>query len=346
MLKHALIVSAALIALPLSTFAATPQQILNNLPVQTTPKAQRLQGVLNLGVKSRENLKNAKTEEVKMSLSLDQRLVPNTTGSYDSEGRLALNKLESKELPFSFTEAFSIQWKWVNKRVYLMIDKIPTVVLDYARKNDVPLSDLMNRWFVLDASFMDSFEKLASSQNSLSPLDLQKLSKDRPFIAVRQEKTWKNPAGEQMVRIRARLNPSYISKMQAAETAKLDKKSPFYASELKELRARQAKIASTLRNMIFALEVNTTKNQLSRVEIAGAQTETQQDCVYNAKSKRDVCKLASTQYITYATGFSFLPDTGVAIEEPFNSTNLLEYIDSLVKLPGLSTTSENSLLTQ
>ena len=346
MLKHALIVSAALIALPLSSFAATPQQILNNLPIQTTPKAQRLQGVINLNVKSKDNVKNAKMEEVKMAISLDQRLVPNSNGSYDSEGRIALNKLESKELPFSFTEAFSVQWKWVNKRVYLMVDKIPAVVLEYAAKANVPLSDIMNRWFVLDASFLDSFEKLASNQKSLSPTELQKLSKDRPFIAVRQEKAWKNAAGEQMVRIRARLNPTYITKMQAAEVAALDKKSPFYASELKDLRARQTKIAATLRNMIFALEVNTTKNQLARVEIAGNQTESQQTCTYNAKTKRDVCKVASTQYVTYSTGFSFLPDTGEAIVEPMNNTNLLEYIDSLTNMPGLSTTSENSLLSQ
>lgn len=336
----------ALLSAPhIAMAASTPQQLIDRLSQNKTVQAQSLTGTLNLTMRERAVVRGTKLNDLSLNLRLSQRVLPrNASGTLmDTEGRFTIEKLMASEMPFALEQPLAIQWKYAQDRVFFRVERLPEMLVNYLKGQDVDLSPYIGQWFELDQEVMSGMKELQKNTTGMNQSDLEKLARERAFIAVRVEKRTKDANGDSIARIRARLNPVFINRLLQEELKKLDKKSPDYRANYNAVVQSHQKLAKVLRAMTFVLTVNENKNELNRLEVGGTVTEPRKTCTYNYSTNKDACRTVANTTIQFTAGFSINKDSGAAIELPSNSMKFFEFIGRLSgeSLDASSSTSSN-----
>ncbi len=314
--------SAALLLSAVPALAATPQEIITNALKNYNPDgASRLSGEVTVNVKEvrYRATANKYPEEANVVMRFDQRALAKTDGVQNSEGRFTLQKFDMKSegQSISLPNAVHFNWKYVSPTLYGYVEKVPQVLVD-ALKSEVDLAPYLDQWYKIELPKESSSLLTGSAQAQQVGMAAglaKELAEKQAVRVIGTEKTYKNAAGETMVRVRVHANKSALAKehyAQLREAYKIKK----YADRRARIAELNKEYADTLKelNKIHAVAVvNQTKSTLDRVEMSVAQTEPKKECAFN-KYDKYVCSTVGVTKVNVLAGISILtPDTNTII---------------------------------
>ncbi|MCK9360965.1 DsbA family protein [Patescibacteria group bacterium] len=335
-----------LLGLPMPSLAATPtpqQALTEALKSELTRSAGSLQmaGRVNVDYKPYKRGEPAGTGHV--AFSMNARTLPTTDGAkptlknVQSEGRFAIESADLSGLPdspegFKLESPLSVQWKIVDGTFYVQLEKAPSSLVSMWQDLGMDLNQIIGRWVKFSADenelpdevFAETapadFIKLISSGDVARSLRMKNFFDRNPILQVtRVEKRFKNAAGEDIWRMRVRVNPAVVTFFYNEAYRDLPKSGTSRTEALKSLNASFAKIRLTLARTSMAANVNVAKKFIERFEVGGKYPETTKDCTYNFNLKRSVCTNTGTLTITVSAGASMSPNAGDPVTAPFMS---------------------------
>lgn len=334
---------AALFA-PSLALAATPQQLLSaSIVSMNAHPATRVTGTINITVSERAWTKVHTPSSGLIGISFDYRVVSSTGSLQEGEGRFTLEKFSYKTVPppnatlltltpteISLPEPIAIDWKTTNRTMYLLINSLPQQFIDMAAAMDVDVTVFVGKWLSFDLSMLEELVKEKESPSAEMLLDHKKLSAlQNPFQLRYVEKRYKNAKGEDMLRLRVRLNPSMIWGLQQAEIKAVNRLALDRWKQISAINKRYAELRRTLSHFQLVAIVNQTTGALDRIEIGGSETKPKKTCTWSTRLVRTVCTNTYSQTVKVSIGLNFLKDSGTPVLAPFTSTPFLEIIERL-----------------
>ena len=333
----------ALLGLPMPSLAATPtpQQALNEA---LKSELTRTTGSVQMAGRVDADYKPFKRGETPgkghVAFSMNARTLPTADGSkptlknVQSEGRISLDSASASGLPDSMETVnlespLSVQWKIVDGTIYAQLEKIPASLSSVWSELGMDLNVIVGRWIRFSPGEGEMPDEIFGSSN---PADLMKLIADgdaaralriKNFFdrnsilqVTRVEKRSKNSAGEDIWRLRVRVNPALVTFLYNEAYRDLPKSGADRTAALKELNTQFAQIRQTLARTSMAVNVNVTKMFIERFEIGGTYPQTTKDCAYNFNLKREVCTNTGTLTIKVAAGASMSQNAGGPVIPP------------------------------
>lgn len=358
--------------LPLTASAATTQQLLNQaLKAQMESKRPMvMDGRMTLNGQSNLTKGNIDNGHGSASLRIMSRALAPVAGQKnpDSEGQLLLEKLsvydpKSTELQdgrLEITTPVGLEWKMVDDALYFRAKDVP---MEWTNELPEDLRQYVNQWLKLAipkelmaaeptsnglvAPAMDPKDLLqATLGKELSDAEVlkKKLQTMSVFLVTRTEKKMVVD-GKNILRLRVVLNPALITLLQNEEL-KGAREYPisYRREEVARINKKYTEIRTTLRKFSFAMELNTTDNLVSRMELGAKFTEPVQDCTWNVRTQKDVCKTTGRTTFDLAGGFNFsFRDQQPAVEPPAASVDLMQLFTEYIT-KSLGTPSSEDLI--
>lgn len=340
------IVAATMGLTPGIALAATPQHSLNaalKSVAEYTPL--RVVGDTHIVVQEHPFTKRTPTETIKLHFTFSERMHSREKGSEQVEGRLALDRIEAQgegagPIPFELDKPIAVQWKQLGTTFYGRIEQVPQSLIDLLASAEIDAHTAIGQWIHLDTAEFFAHVKArlplelmptstTSSMNSFVMKDLKQLSQYPMLQVLRVERREKQPDGQSIVRLRARINPATIQLLQTMEKRNLPRDPAERRAQLQAIDKKYAEIRKLLNGMQMAIMVDETARTLKRIEIGGTQVKTDQTCAWNTRLKRSICRNTGRTTITYAIGMTFQKDTGGAIERPTNSMSVMDLFQQL-----------------
>lgn len=336
----------ALLGLPMPSMAAapTPQQALNEaLKSELTRTAGSVQMAGRVDVEYKPFKRGETPGKGHFAFSLNARTLPTADGSKptlknaQSEGRISLDSASASGLPDSpesmnLESPLSVQWKIVNGTFYVQLEKIPASLTTMWSELGMDLNMIVGRWIRFSPGEGEMPDEIFGSSN---PADIMKLIADgdaaralriKNFFdrnsilqVTRVEKRSKNTAGEDIWRLRVRVNPALVTFLYNEAYRELPKSGADRTAALKELNTQFTQIRQTLARTSMAVNVNVTKKFIERFEIGGAYPQTMKDCTFNMKTNREVCTNTGTLTVKVAVGASMSQNAGGPVIPPATS---------------------------
>jgi len=336
--------SLTALVLPMSAMAATPEQTLDKaVKSMDAMTSYRLDMDMKLDIGERVIGKPGAGISGQVAIKLGTRVLDKQNG----EGRLSVERFSitgvdtGQELSFSFDQPLAIEWQMTGNKLYFRLAQVPTMVADYLKTNlEIDLAPLIGVWVGMDAPNgindlknlqLTPLQSIASElpQNTSTLAALRKLPLFR-ILAI--EKRIKNPAGDDMIRLRVRINPALINAVQIAEIKALPR-DKYYRKELTALNKRYVELRKNLGKLFMAVNLNVSKNRVDRIEIGGTIDEPTETCTYNTRLKRNVCKVSSVRMFKISLGINIAPAGNEPIQPPLIWKTLEEIQKMLMPPP-------------
>ncbi len=335
-----------LLGLPMPSLAATPspqQALTDALKSELTRSAGSLQLAGRVDVEYKPFKRGETIGKGHVAFSMNARTLPTADGSKptlknaQSEGRFAIESADVSGIPDSpegmkIESPLSVQWKIVDGTFYVQLEKVPDSLLKMWQDLGMDLNLIVGRWVKFSANEGDlpdeifaetapaDLIKMISSGDVARGLRMKNFFDRNPILQVtRVEKRSKNAAGEDIWRLRVRVNPAVVNFLYQEALRELPKSGAERATRLRELNASFAKIRLNLSRLSMVANVNVNKKFIERFEVGGKFPETMKDCVYNLKLQRDVCTNTGTLTITIAAGASMSQNAGAPVIAPATS---------------------------
>lgn len=318
-----------LLGLPMPSLAASqsPQQALTNaLKNEMTRTTGSMQMAGHVDVEYKPLKRGEPVGKGHVAFSSSARALSAASG----EGRFAIDSADVSGIPdmpagIKMESPLSIQWKVVDRSAYVQLEKAPDSLISMWKDTGMDLGLILGRWVKFDAgtNTADSkadFLKLLSSGDLARGLRLKNFFDRNSILQVtRVEKRTKNAAGEDIWRMRARVNPAVVNFFYQESLRSLPKSGAARTKALKSLNASFAKIRVSLARTSMAVNVNVTKKRIERFELGGK---------YPEKTK------TGTMTITVAVGTSMSPNAGEPVIAPAVALTPEEVIQLLYPMPA------------
>lgn len=353
--------------LPLTASAATTQQLLNQaLKAQMESKRpMAMDGLMTLKGQSTLTKGNVDNGHGSASLRLMSRTLAPVAGqkSPDSEGQLLLEKAslydpdntQFTDGRFELANPVGLEWKMVDDALYFRVKDVP---MEWTNELPEDMRQYINQWLKLAipkeltvptspesglaTPAMDPQEILqATLGKELGDAELlkTKIQNMSVFLVNRTEKkTIVN--GKTILRLRVSINPALITLLQNEEyKAAREYPASYRREENARITKKYTEIRTTLRKFSFVMELNTTDNLVSRMELGAKFTEPVQDCTWNVRTQKDVCKTTGRTTFDLVGGFNFsYRDQQAAVKTPPAAVDLMqlftEYITNSLGAPS------------
>lgn len=311
--------------------AATPQEILkNSLSSYNSKDGYRIVGqvVIDVNETRYASAKKEGPESGSFTLDFVSRALPEQDGHQDSEGQLTLSKavVKGDGQNLELNEPLSFQWKNINPYFYGRIEKMPAVISGLLGP-DLDLSSLVGQWFRMQSP--DSMRDLSQINDQTEKVDqmtefFQEMADKKALQVTRVEKRYKNPQGEDMVRVRLTINRSliykeYVKNLNQAYKIKVRTERN---AKINELRTQYNKTIAEINKISAAANINLTQNKLDRIEMGMAQKDPKEECTWNEKANKSVCKTIGWTNVKVNGGMTFMPLDTKPIEPPSQALEL------------------------
>lgn len=348
-MKHSFFKSgvAALTALslfaPSASFALTPTQWFNQMvrSSNTATVAEAADATLDISVAERFNDKKRKGDSGKINLSFSIRALPKKGAVQTSEGAFSLNTLVMSDstlgLPFSITEPIAFEWKQTDDMVFFRINKIPASLLDYLQgSSETDFSGLIGKWIGMPFDQGSILEEagIPNAQNPNDVFNKGPLAKVQLITNVVQEKKFKNAKGEEIIRLRGRVNTAIAYALYQEQVKQAKKDYPVGAARterLNDLYKDYLKARTALSSIYLATNINTAQKRIERIEFSAKFTEPKEECTWNNTYTKQTCKNVGFTDVNVKGGINLKKDSGLPIVPPtefMTIEEVEEYIDS------------------
>lgn len=311
--------------------AVTPQEILNNsLSSYNSKDGYRIVGQMVIDVNETRYASAIKAGPESGSFTLDflSRALPEKDGQQDSEGQLTLSKasLKGDGQNLEMDEPLSFQWKNVDPYLYGRIEKMPAVISGLLG-SDMDLSALVGQWFKMEApEDMNGLSQINDQTQRIDQMTefFQAMADKKALLVARTEKKYKNPAGDDMLRVRLAINrgmiyKEYVNNLNQAYKIKAYKER---VAKIKELRAEYYKTIAEINKISAVANINLTQNKLDRIEMGMSQKDPKEECTWNEKAKKSICKTIGWTNVRVIGGMTFMPVDNKPITLPDNALDL------------------------
>ncbi|OGL73515.1 hypothetical protein A3E39_02085 [Candidatus Uhrbacteria bacterium RIFCSPHIGHO2_12_FULL_60_25] len=348
----ATVIACVTVAVPITAFAATTQQILNQAFKQSMDYVPLwTAGEVTLNFSDKALVKDRPSTYGTIKLGLTQRTQSRDKENPLMEGRLVLKQFElhssseEAELPFSIDGGLAIQWKMVGEKAYFRIEAMPERILVYLTLAGMNPSALIGQWVELKgregvkdlAGTLSPVTSLSvGSADRLTDEKLKQLMKMQIFLVQRIEKR-ETMDGGATLRVRVRLNPRVVTEIYNTELRAIAKTDPLRREKIQTLNKQFAKFRKVLAGMQFVAVLDEQAQTLKRFEFGGRYSAPNQTCTTNYTTNRRTCRNTSTTTVTYTGGMSLAHDTGSVIEAPANAITL-EQLGELLSPPQATST--------
>lgn len=319
-------IGLAALIFPLGVFALTPEQSLDKaVKSLDTMTSYKMDIDMKLDLGERTIGKPGQSMQGQVVIKLGTRILDKRNG----EGRLALEHVSvsgaenGESMSFAMHESIAVDWKVAGEKLYFRLAQIPQVASDYLKQQlEIDLAPIIGVWIGMDAP--ESIDDIGSAPVSTLSIPnelpqqvaLQSAIRKLPvFRVLGIEKRMKNAAGEDLVRLRVRINPALINTVQQAEIKALPR-DKYFREDLAALNKRYAELRKNLSKLFMVVNLNVTKNRVERMELGGSIEEPVESCAYDTRLKRSVCKTAKIRTYRFAVGINLAPAGIDAIQVP------------------------------
>jgi hypothetical protein len=332
--------SLTALVLPWTAIAATPEQSLDKaVKAMDSMTSYKLDMDMKMDIGERVIGKPGSGMTGQIAIKLGTRVLDKQNG----EGRLSLERLSIKgvesgsEIAFTLDQPMSIEWQMTGDKLYFRLAQVPTMVVDFLKSNfEVDITPVIGTWVGIDApngvsdlKDLSVFTKQPFDNELPQSITTQSAIRKLPiFRVISVEKRMKNAAGEDITRLRVRINPALINAVQQAEIKALPRDS-YYREDLAALNKRYVELRRNLSKLFMAVNLNITKNRVERMEIGGTIEEPTESCNYDTRLKRNVCKVSSVRTFKLSAGINIAPASTEPIIVPA-MWKTLEEIQSLL----------------
>ncbi len=332
-------VAFAVIFYASSALAATPQEILN----QSLANYDEATGMSMSGEMKMDMVENIwdeayvnGPEKASFVMSFAQRsLPPDEEGYQDGEGYFKISKLyiEDGEEVFTISDPLKIFWRVVAPNMYIKIDRLPGSIKEQLALLGADLSPITQRWFEFESPRENVMESVmpAAALGSSSPIeelsDMFKNLGDKNILQItRIEKTYKNAAGDEIVRARVGINRNILNREYQKELNEANKIKSYSERQeaIKEARNDYEKNLKDAKALHMAANINTTKQMLQRIEFGLTQTEDKEDCAWNEDLTDRTCKVVGTTTVTFNAGIWINEPNHNRVLKPYNAITMDE----------------------
>lgn len=336
-----------LLGLPLPSAAATPspQQALNEaFKNELTRHTGSMDMTARIDVSHRAVKAGSPTTKGHVAFRMQARALPTPAGAKPTlanaqgEGRFViqsadLSGLPDAEIPIKLDGPLSVQWKIADGKAYTRLETMPQSLIDLLKEeSEMNLGELLGRWVKFDlgeeaglrettmeddaTALVKSFARGDAARETRIKLFL---ARNPFFLVTRVEKRSKNAAGQDILRLRIRVNPALVNFFYQEALRDLPKSGTARTEARKSMNEAFAKIRLQLSRTSMVVNVNATQKQLERFEIGGTYPETLKDCVYNFSTKANRCTNTGTLTVRVAVGMSMNPSAGGPVEIPMQT---------------------------
>lgn len=346
--------SLTALVLPLNAIAATPEQSLDKaVKAMETTSSYKLDMEMKIDIGERVIGKPGNSMSGQIAIKLGTRILDkqNGEGSFSLE-RFSMKGVESgNEMSFTLDQPMAIEYRMTNSMFYFRLLQVPSTVTDFLKSNlEIDLTPIIGTWIgieskngVTDLQNLPIIPTQAISAGFPQNITAQAAIRKLPiFRVIGIEKNMKNNAGDDVTRLRVRINPSLISAVRFAEIKALPRDKN-YSKSLTALNKRYAELRSNLAHLFMAVNLNVTKGRVERMEVGGTIDEPVETCTYSIGLKRNICKTASIRSYKISMGISLSPASPEPILVPF-MWKTMEEIQKLLMPPTPTTTIEDPLM--
>ncbi|MCC7522818.1 hypothetical protein IT407_03400 [Candidatus Uhrbacteria bacterium] len=336
-LRKTVLGALTLIAFPIGAIAAplTNTQLLNKAFLNINERApSRVEGEFRYDVEIKPVGKSGADEALSMNSKIGFRVrsIPNTDPKLSqNEGRLSIELTGGSFLsvaPIAWNGPITAEWKIVDKMAYIRVVNIPSGIIEYAKKEaGFDPTPLIGVWVGTSLELDDLTQGLSEIRTLPDTKTLEELTgvstaewkqlERTPILSVtRVEKTWRNASGEEIRRLRFRINPAFINAVQNLEIRRLPRDS-YRTQAIRDINTRYATLRTQLNRFAMVANVNVPKVRVERIEFGGSMVEQQKnDCTWNTRTSKYDCKVSSTMTMRVNGGMSFLVDDGAPVIPP------------------------------
>lgn len=260
-----------------------------------------------------------------VGLTFQHRIQP-TSNEVRQQMHVSLNSLNVQgfSLNTATEDQASIETRVVGSNMYMRINNLSEAAITSLEQTGVDAEPLVGKWLVFPAGAASALGGmvpiLPPLQGAAQPLsaipDVIKIAGTKNAITVKRiEKTWKDNAGQDYMRVRIGLNTAAIATAQRVETASVGNKDPMRRAKLTAITKRYTDLKSLLKTMEFVTEVNKTRGTLTRFEFGGSLTQPTKQCTISP-TRKQTCKTTGTLGLRYNAGLSLSKDHGSLIASP------------------------------
>jgi hypothetical protein len=224
--------------------------------------------------------------------------------------------------------------------VYLRLNASADAMAQLQDNMGFDLTPLLNTWVSFDVpdflnAASESTDLLPSSLESVNPellTSLSSLDKIPPLQVLRVEKRTRDAEGRTTLRLRVRVNPTYINTLYNAERKKLTR-----AADRSKLDKKMVEVRQALSRLNLVAVVRENDRLLQRMELGYTTREAYQNCPWNDRLKKTVCKNAGYDHTRIAAGMNIAEDTGAPITAPTDAIPLQTLLERLFASKELET---------
>lgn len=346
--------SLTALVIPWSAIAATPEQSLDKaVKAMDSMTSYKLDMDMKMDIGERVIGKPGSGMTGQIAIKLGTRVLDKQNG----EGRLSLERFSIKgvesgtEIAFTLDQPMAVEWQMTGDKLYFRLAQVPVMVTDFLKTNlEIDIAPIIGVWIGMDAP------NGVNDLKNLPIISSQSLARDLPenittqsairklplFRVISVEKRMKNAAGDDLMRLRVRINPALINAVQQAEIKAL-KRDKYYREELTAINKRYVELRKNLGKLFMVVNLNITKNRVERMEVGGNIEEPVETCSYNTNLKRNVCKTASVRIYKLSAGINIAPAGTDPIAVPV-TWKTLEEIQNMLMPPTPEPVEEDPLV--
>lgn len=322
---------------PLTSFAASPQQILTRVFKAETGRLDPAYVSAEVKLDFLTHQRGKTDEKNAFHVSFWTRALP-ATPKKDNEGGISLDGLSlapdalTNPPPFILDRPVSIRWKSMEAKTYLQVEQLPQSLLDMVKTLGVNPDPLLGQWISTSLKEAQNLTGSLSDSSSLNPRsllmltdDLKELEKQPPLRATMIERRSTDDQGHTILRIRAKVNPAFIEAMRRLEAKDLNRRDRDYYKQLASLNKKYAEMQRLLRQLFITVTVDDTASVLKQIEMEGTFKKTEKGItntyhlfvVARSKSDNGTPVIAPTDAITFEELFNKLklPETPTSTED-------------------------------
>jgi len=322
-----------MVATAIPALAATPQQILDKSMVSINPdQGSNITGQLSVDVKEKRWVKSTtKTpENGTMTVKFEQRTLPKEFGMQNSEGRLTITnaQISDTDQTVKLEQPIKAQWKMLLPTIYTRLEQVPDSIVGMLKTQDVDLTPYLGQWQRIDIpnKLMAAKDQASNPlQNATEDLNvLKQINDEHALIAGKTQKTWNNKQGQKMVRVVIAANKALLYKNYQKDL-KVAYKIPDRSernAQIKYLRDGYNKTAQDLAKIKATADINMNSENVETVNLSFVQNDLKNECTWNERRQREICRNVGRTYVTVDGSLTFLPENHTPIAAPDTYANL------------------------
>lgn len=324
--------------LPVGSFAATltPQQVLDRGLILAVQEQRSVRSSFELDIRSsskllKKDLYSSGDEARRVRLALNSESFMRSGGNMDGVFTLRVPQFDMSAggQPIQVQNPFTLEVRLINKVVYVRVSDVAPLLLEQlpvaaASSSEPNLRALIGTWIKIDpselgqdAQDLSAFSPEVSSVARASSMDELRalVAPGSVFQITGTEKRYKNEAGEQLLRLRVRINPRFVDRILDAEDAQAVKAGGKKMTAKARATARKGMVTSFAPLKLVAV-VNMTKGTLDRVEGAYVKSESVYRYEWKNNKEKKYYNGKTTTDIRFGVSMQAIADRQISVPEP------------------------------